>query len=166
MSDWQEARVIFCGVSNNEKKKILFAKVIGHVNNCINANKAVHCFQMFTSAFYKILIQAILQVSILHYSLIKPPRKGTERIHHMLIQVYYRPFAQQCIKVSAHKRYMQSKVSKFYMQYCKPRYLSITDKNTRDFAQEWIFYRQFLMGYSFANCIVCVSFLSGIFNCV
>ena len=48
---------------------------------------------MFTSAFCKILVQVILQDSILHYSRIKPPQKDTERIHRMLIQVYCRPFA-------------------------------------------------------------------------
>ena len=59
-------------------------------NQC---DKAVHCFQMFTEAFCKILVQTILQYSSLHYSRIKPPRKGTEHIHHMLIQAYCRPFA-------------------------------------------------------------------------
>ena len=35
-------------------------------------------------------------------------------------------------------------------------------KVKRNYAQKWIFYRQFLTGYSFSNCTVCVSFLSGI----
>ena len=39
------------------------------------------------------------------------------------------------------------------MQYCKPRCLSITDKTIRDFAQDLVFNRQFLIGYTFANCM-------------
>ena len=67
------------------------------------------------------------------------------------------PLRRQCIWVRAHKKYLQSSKNKFCMPCCKPSYLSIT-KNRRDFAQNWIFYRQFLAGYSFANCTVCVSF--------
>ena len=40
---------------------------------------------------------------------------------------------RQCIKVRAHKMHMQSKKNKFCMQYCKPRYLSITNTNYKRF---------------------------------
>ena len=50
--------------------------------------------------------------------------------------------------VRAHKRYMQSKKNKFCIQYGKPR-------------QKLLFYRQFLIGYSFANCTECISFFVG-----
>ena len=48
----------------------------GIVNNYINANKAVHCFQTFSSASCKMLVQTILQDSVLQYSRIKPRKKG------------------------------------------------------------------------------------------
>ena len=60
----------------------LFAAVIGHCLHYIDANKAVTVFT-FASAFCKILVQTILQDSVLQYSHIKPPRKCTECIHHM-----------------------------------------------------------------------------------
>ena len=47
---------------------LLFATVQGIANNCINANKAVHSFQMFSSAICKILVQKNLQDDILHYA--------------------------------------------------------------------------------------------------
>ena len=83
MPERQKAKIIFCGVPNNEKDPLLllFATTIGHCyNNCIDANKAVRCFHMFTSAFCKSLVQTILRDSILYYPRIKRPRKGTERI--------------------------------------------------------------------------------------
>ena len=84
----------------------------------------------------KKLVQAILQESILHYSRIKPPRKGTERIYHILIQCTTDPLRGQCIKVRAYKSYIQSKKNISCMQYCKPRHLFLTVNITRDFAQE------------------------------
>ena len=89
---------------------------------------AVHCFQMFTFTFCSILVQAILQ----DYSLLFTHKtsKQRQRTHTPCTADSLR---RQCIKVRAHKRYMQSKKTKFCMQYCKPRYLSITDKNHKRF---------------------------------
>ena len=54
--------------------------------------------------------------------------------------------------------YMKSK-NIFFMQYCKSRYLSITDKNYKRFRSKLN-----IFGYSFANCTVCVSFFFFFFS--
>ena len=103
---------------------------------------------MLSSAFCKILVLTILQGRILYYSRIKPPRKGKNRIHHMLIQIYCRPlFRSGLTKGTCNQR--TSCVCSIVSLYI---YLHLT-KITRDFAQKWIFYRQSLIGYNFANCI-------------
>ena len=65
---------------------------------------------------------------------------------------------------------MQSKKNKFCIQYLSLDICLLLTKITRDFyIQKLIFYRQFLIGYSFANCTVyvsfCVEYITGVKMC-
>ena len=104
----------------------LFATAIGH---CTDTNKAVHCFHMFTSAFCIILVQAILQdysSLFMHKTSKERYRTHTSNADTGVLQTLC---VDSALRLRGHKRYMQSKKDKFCMQYCKPRYLSTTDKN-------------------------------------
>ena len=101
-------------------------------NNRIDAKRAIHCFQMWISAFCKLSVQIILQESILPTLCIKPSKQGTERI------CWYRctadPMHRQCLKARAHKRCMLLKKNNVCMHNCKPGYLSINDHNLLAFS--------------------------------
>ena len=101
----EKARGSFCGVSNNEKRH--FCCRIGYrAFNSVNANKAVHCFQTFSSAFSNNFTR--LYVSLYMHKNSKERQKTNKqtnkkkktkknrkkkRIHHILIQMYCRTFA-------------------------------------------------------------------------
>ena len=121
---------------------------------------------MFTSAFCKILVQAILQTHFftIHALNLYGKTQNTYSIY------WYKctadPLRRQCIKVRGHKRYMQSKKNTFCIQYCKPRYLSITDKSYTRFRSRINSLSTIL---NFANCTVmrfffCFFFSSGIYG--
>ena len=83
-----KAKGIICGVSNSEKTRCCCCslRLKGIANNCTNVNKAVHCFQMFSSVFCKILVQTILQDSSLlltHKTSKERQKKKKKRIQHM-----------------------------------------------------------------------------------
>ena len=110
-------------------------------SNYIDANKAVHCFQMLTSSFSKLLVQLIVKEFILQISRIRPPRKSIERTTVCWFRCTTDPLRRQCITVMAHKRYMQLKKNFFFA--CSNvrlyRYLSITDESSFNFAQNVLF---------------------------
>ena len=149
MSDWQKARIIFCSVSNNEENNHFHCCNGYRTLLAINAMPIkqyvyLRCFKQFYEALFFTLHAQNLREKAQHAYTIRWYTCAADAL------------CRQCIKVRAHEKYMQSKTNKFCMQYYKPRYVSITDKNTRDFAEEWIFYRQSLIGHSFANCTVFV----------
>ena len=131
ISSWQKTRVIFCGVSNNEQRPIfvvrnayraLLTTALMPMKNytvfrCLLPLSAKYWFKQF----YKTLFFTIHAYNL----------KGKAQNAYTIC--WYKctadPLRRQCIKVRAHKRYMQSKKDKFCMQYCKPRYLSITVKS-------------------------------------
>ena len=98
--------------------------------------------------------------TILHYSHIKPPRKDTERIHHMLIQVQTL-CVDSALRLKLTKGTYNQRRTNFACSIVSLDICLLLTKITRDYAQKRIFYRQFFICYSFSNCTVCVSFFVG-----
>ena len=136
MLNWQNARVIFYSVSNNEIRPIFvvcnsYRALLTTALMPVKQYIVFRCLLQFSAKHW---FKTILQDSSLPYSRIKSP----EHIHHMLIQVYCRPFAWQSIKVRAHKRYMQSKKTKFSCSNVSLDIFLLLTKITRDFTQKGI----------------------------
>ena len=115
---------------------------------------------MFTSVFCKMLVQIILQDSNRYSSSIKPPRHKTHTPYAdtSVLQTLCvdRALSLELTNGTCNQRRTNVAYSIVSLATC----LLLT-KIARDFGQKWLFYRQFLIGYSFANCTVCVSFFIG-----
>ena len=98
--------------------------------------------------------------TILHYSHIKPPRKDTECIHYMLIQVQTL-CVDSALRLKLTKGTCNQRRTNFAHSIVSLDFVYYWQKLQEIILKKWIFYRQFFICYSFSNCTVCVSFFVG-----
>ena len=161
MSDWQQARAIFCGISINDKRPIFFVVRNGYralLTIALMPIKQYTVFRYLLQLSAKYLLKQFYKT--LFFTIHAWNLQGKAQYAYTIC--WYKctadPLCRQNIKVRAHKRYMQSKKNKFDMQYCKPRYLSITDKNYNRFQSKMNILSTILNWLKFCK-LYCMRFL-------
>ena len=155
MSDWQKARVSFSGVSNNEKYPLIVPN--GYKTLLIIALMPIKQYTVFRCLLLlsaKYWFKPSSHFTRIYSSLVThKTSRERHRTHtpHADTSVLQTLCVNSALRLELTKGTCNQRRTNFACNIVSLDICVEPTKNTRDFAQEWIFYRLLLIAYSFAN---------------